>query len=146
MERDQEPTSAICMPVVDVNDSSDANVLHHYSETDGRGPLETPLIEAVMADWPQMMRLLLAAGAEVDMVGKCGMTALGYAKAMGLKEMITLLEEGGAEDEGVRPRYQDWWRRGRAREMWPSEKGWWNVFRHRLRRRVDDAWMGIWSR
>lgn len=94
----------------------------HDSSSEYRGPLESPLIEGVMIDWQDMVRMLLRIGVDGNRKGHSGMTALGVAKANGSDSMIALLQSKGLTDEGTRPQMFDWWK---GEEAWLNWDGWW---------------------
>ena len=65
-----------------------ADCLVHGSSSASRGPLETPLIEAVMNESEDMIDTLLDGGADRDMRGYGGMTAYGVAIAYRLGRIV----------------------------------------------------------
>ena len=83
--------------------------LVHDSTGTYRGPLETPLIEAVMNEWEEMVFVLLNVDADPDVRGHSGMTAYGAAVAYRLGSMIEILRQNECANEGVRPAYANWW-------------------------------------
>jgi ankyrin repeat protein len=55
----------------------------------------TPLHDAVWANYPEGAKLLLAAGADVNIKNKDGLTALELARKNGKKELVAILEQAG---------------------------------------------------
>ena len=108
-----------CFIQVEVDEmSSMADGLVYDSTSSSRGPLEIPLIEAVMNEWDSMVQVLIDHDAKLNLGGHCGMTAYGVAKAYRLSSMIKLLEEKGCTDEGSRPKFADWWKGEKAVLTW----------------------------
>jgi hypothetical protein len=63
-----------------------AGVLPYDAEK--RPPIDTPLVEAVIGRFPEMLELLLDNGADPSIVGHTGMTAMGMAVYYGGREMV----------------------------------------------------------
>ena len=78
---------------------------------DKRPPFQTPLIEAIIAGYPEMTELLLDNGADPSVVGHDGITAMGLAVWRPEDEMLVLLKARGVKDEGGgRPARSKWWK------------------------------------
>jgi ankyrin repeat protein len=56
----------------------------------------TPLMSAVRGGWPDILRLLLAAHADVNACDKQGVTPLSLARREGQREVVQLLKEAAA--------------------------------------------------
>jgi len=87
-----------------------------------RGPIETPLIEAVKTDWPAMVELLLEYGADPKATGHSGLTAFGHAVYHHRDLLMVLLaQQTGCEAMGQRPAMRDWWNGEHAVVRWSSQ-------------------------
>jgi hypothetical protein len=79
----------------DVNELVPEGVLPYDAER--RPPIDTPLVEAVLGRFPEMLELLLDNGADPSIIRHTGMTAMGMAVYYGGKEMVDLLQSKGCE-------------------------------------------------
>jgi hypothetical protein len=61
--------------------------------------MDIPLVEAVIADFPEMVGLLLDNGADSSVIGHSGSTAMRLAVCTGKEEMIQTLKARGMGDE-----------------------------------------------
>jgi hypothetical protein len=93
----------------EINELLPPEVLPHDGER--RRPIDTPLLEAVIAEFPEMVKLLLDNGACPNITGDSGMTAMGVALRTGKQEMVDLLKARGVGGEcGIIPTRDTWWK------------------------------------
>jgi hypothetical protein len=102
----------------DINELVPAKALPYNGER--RPPMDIPLVEAVIADFPEMVGLLLDNGADSSVIGHSGSAAMRLAVRTGKEEMIQSLKARGVGDECATIKTRPKWRKPLEERLTPE--------------------------